>query len=197
MATIGRQHERRAEDGSTAAATCARAGAERPRSGRVGPALGGGEEALEVGQPISSVTARVDAVIPQSTGVAPGSDRVRVYPQQASGLGDGQCRVRRSGWKRRGHGSCSKKCEVDGARLPSSQFLPIVRRSRVVSPRVARPSGARRGASGTGPRGRSRERPAGRMRGRRRDRVLVRSFGGRHRPRASGSQPGPRPRRRG
>ena len=63
------------------------------------------EEALEITEAIAPVSARVDPVIPEPAGVAPGADRVRVDTKQPGGLGDRQGRIR---WARRGgdrHGS--------------------------------------------------------------------------------------------
>ena len=60
------------------------------------PEFGRREESLQVPEAIPAVAARVDPVIAQSTGVAPGPDRVRVHPQQAGSLGDGQGRIDRS-----------------------------------------------------------------------------------------------------
>ena len=108
----------------------------RPRHGRWAGrvsrrGLGRRQEALEIAQPIAPVAARIDPVVAQPTGIAPGSDRVRMHPQQARGLGDGQGGIDRTRWKGGVQGSSGRKCELDGPRLPSSQFLPIVRWSTV------------------------------------------------------------------
>ena len=58
--------------------------------------LGGGQEALEVTEPVASVASRVDPVVAQPAGVAPRSDRVRVHAKQPGGLGDREGRVRGS-----------------------------------------------------------------------------------------------------
>ena len=43
--------------------------------------LGRGQEALEVAEAVATVAARIDPVVAQATGVAPGTDRVRVHAQ--------------------------------------------------------------------------------------------------------------------
>ena len=55
-----------------------------------------GEEALEVAHAVAPVTARVDPVVAQASGVAPGSDRVGVYAQHLRGSRDRERRVERS-----------------------------------------------------------------------------------------------------
>ena len=62
-----------------------------------GAGLGRGQEALEVTQPVAAVAARVDPVVAQPAGVAPGPDRVRMHAKQPGGLGDRQGRIRGSG----------------------------------------------------------------------------------------------------
>ena len=54
-----------------------------------------GEEPLQVTEPIASVTAGVDPVVPQTTGVAPRANGVRVDPEHVRRLGDGQGGVSR------------------------------------------------------------------------------------------------------
>ena len=81
---------------SMSAAPAAETGDGR-RAGRIrGPGLRCREELLQVAQAVATVAARVDPVVTQSTGVAPGPDRVRMHPQQAGSLGDGQGRIDRS-----------------------------------------------------------------------------------------------------
>jgi len=58
---------------------------------------------LEIADPIAPVAAWVDPVVPQSTGVAPGTDRVRMHAEHARRLGDGQRRIDRSGRQLRSH----------------------------------------------------------------------------------------------
>ena len=94
-----------------------------------GTACGRGEEPLEVAQAVAAVAPGVDPVIAQPARITPRPDRVGVDPQHPGGLGDGERRV---GWARRdgGHGTrLGRKCELDAATLPSSQFLPIGRKS--------------------------------------------------------------------
>ena len=54
---------------------------------------------LEVAQAVAPVAARVDPVVAQPAGVAPGADRVRMHAEQRGRLRDGQRRVGRSGRK--------------------------------------------------------------------------------------------------
>ena len=58
-----------------------------------GTGLGGGQEALEVTQPVAPVATRIDPVVAQPAGVAPRSDRVRVHAKEPGGLGDREGRV--------------------------------------------------------------------------------------------------------
>ena len=129
--------------------------------------LGGGQEPLEVAQPVAPVAARVDPVVAQPAGVAPRPDRVRVHAEQPGGLGDRQGRVGRS-WTGSAlrHGLYGRKCEVDAPSLPISQFLPIGpmvpaagsgrRPDRRRSGRGGRRSGGRRRGSRRASRARSR-----------------------------------------
>jgi hypothetical protein len=55
-----------------------------------------GEEALEVAQPVATVAARVDPVVAQAAGVAPGANRVRMDAQDMGSSGDAERRVGRS-----------------------------------------------------------------------------------------------------
>ena len=64
--------------------------------GSADPEFGRREEALQVTEAVAPVASRVDPVIAQPASVAPGSDRVRVHPQQACSLGDGQGRIDRT-----------------------------------------------------------------------------------------------------
>ena len=50
--------------------------------------LGCGQEALEVTESVAAVASRVDPVVAQPAGVAPGTDRVRVHAKEPGGLGD-------------------------------------------------------------------------------------------------------------
>ena len=70
-----------------------------------GPGLRRRHEALEVTESIAPVAPRVDPVVPQPAGVAPGPDRVRVDAKKPGGLGDRQGGVRRPGRKGDRHGS--------------------------------------------------------------------------------------------
>jgi len=61
--------------------------------GRLGRAigrmwLGCREKPLQITQAVAPIAARVYPEVAQPTGVAPGSDRVRVNPQEPGGLGD-------------------------------------------------------------------------------------------------------------
>jgi hypothetical protein len=76
---------------------------KRPRPDEPWRHLGGRQEPLEIADPIAPVAARVDPVIPQSPGVAPGADGVRMHAEHACRLGDGQGRIDRSGRQLRGH----------------------------------------------------------------------------------------------
>ena len=121
-----------------AAPAAPRAGRRRSRRRRRA-GLGGGQEPLEVAQPVAPVAARIDPVVAQPAGVAPGPDRVRMHAKQPGGLGDRQGRVGGSwteGWSARLDGGNVKSIAPS---LPISQFLPIGRWSRPVS-RV-RPAG--------------------------------------------------------
>ena len=68
----------------------------RPPHGRLavgvcalgGAGLGSGQEALEVTESVAAVASRVDPVVAQPAGVAPGTDRVRMHAKQPGGLGD-------------------------------------------------------------------------------------------------------------
>ena len=51
---------------------------------------------MEVTQAIAAVTAWIDAVVAQPSGVAPGADRIRVDAQDLGRAGDRQRRVERS-----------------------------------------------------------------------------------------------------
>src|SRR2546429_605661 len=77
----------------------------------------------------TSSTPPPTSVPAQPARIAPCRVRVGVAPQHAGGFGDGEGRVggaRRDG----GHGTrLGRKCELDAATLPSSQFLPIGRKS--------------------------------------------------------------------
>ena len=110
------------------------------------PLLRGAEEALEVTQPVSTIAARVDPVVAQPSGVAPGANRVRVDAKQLGGLGDRKGRVRGSDGVVGRHGSL-RKCEVDAPTLAISQFLPIGRWSPWLRPCTAASSFAFVGAA--------------------------------------------------
>ena len=151
-----------------------------PGGRRLGAALGGGQESLQVAQPIAPVAARIDPVVAQPAGVAPGADRVGVDAEQAGGLGDGQRRVD-GPWRKLGrHRADGGTVKSTVLRLPSSQFLPIGRRSRPGRRRAPARHVLRRPRSSGSPR--SARRPpvirmytevrtiATRPRGRRRDR---------------------------
>ena len=72
--------------------------------GPVGSALlGGGKEALQISQSVSPVAPRVDPVVAQASGVAPGPDRVRMHAEETGGLGYRQGRVRGPGRDVAGH----------------------------------------------------------------------------------------------
>jgi hypothetical protein len=93
------------------------------------PALGRGEKPLEVADSIPPIPARVDPVIAQPTGVAPGANGVRMDPEEPGGL---RYRKRRIDWTRNRcvrQNRLGRKCQVVGWSLPSSLFLPIGRRS--------------------------------------------------------------------
>ena len=95
---------RRTVRGSRRLAPRSRRRRSRPRRPGAGvpireSALGGGEEPLEVAQPVAPVAARVDPVVAKPAGVAPGPDRVRVHAEEASGLRHGEGRVDRAGRK--------------------------------------------------------------------------------------------------
>ena len=93
-------------------------------------ALGRGEEALEVAQPVAAVAAGVDPVVAEPAGVGPCPDRVRVHAQEPRGLGDRQGRVDRtggmSGWQLRLVEEMSSR---RAGAYQVSQFLPIGRKS--------------------------------------------------------------------
>ena len=95
--TLGAERIRRQDERATPSAARWQAGGERGRV--VDAALSRREEPLQIPEPVASVAPRIDAVVAQSAGVAPRTDRVRVHPQQARGLGDGQRGVGRSGWQ--------------------------------------------------------------------------------------------------
>ena len=102
------------------------------------PGLGGGQEALEVTEAVASIASRVDPVVAQPAGVAPGPDRVRVHAEQPGGLGDRQGRVRGSGREGGWHGSL-RKCEVDRAEPTNLTVLanrPMVPAAFTVSRRA-------------------------------------------------------------
>ena len=63
----------------------------------IGADLGCGEEALEVAQTVPTITPGIDPVVAQTTGIAPGADRVRMHAKQSGCLGDRQGRVGGSG----------------------------------------------------------------------------------------------------
>ena len=107
-------------DGATSAPGCPDPG----RESRDCALFRGTQEALEVTQSVAAITARVDPVVAQPSGVAPGSDRVRVDAKEPGRLGHREGRVRGSEGVVRRHGS-QRKCEVDASTLPISQFLPI------------------------------------------------------------------------
>ena len=177
---LTRRRANRAAAAGVDAATAAPRPARR-RRGAVGRAgLGGRQEALEVTEPIASVASRVDPVVAQPAGVAPGSDRVRVHAKQPGGLGDRQGRVRGSGGEGGRHVSL-RKCEVD---RPEPTNLTVLANSPMVparsTRRVARSVGRRR-ASRPPTRPRSRRPPAGRTAGRRRALDPGRSCAGRRR----------------
>ena len=93
---LGRAPVERAPRAWAAASGARRRG---PIGGPVGlgrPEFRRGEEALQVAEAVAPVAARIDPVVAQPASVAPGSDRVRVHPQQAGGLGDGQGRIDRA-----------------------------------------------------------------------------------------------------
>ena len=102
----------------------------RCRAESAGALLGDREEPLEVTQPIAPIAPRVDAVEAQTSGVAPGADRVRMHAEQPRGLGDGECRVDRARGQVGAHRLDGGTVKSTWPRLPISQFLPIVRRSR-------------------------------------------------------------------
>jgi len=60
----------------------------------------GRDEALQVADSIAPVTARVDPVIAQPPGIAPGADRIRMDAKDVRGPGDGERRVDRPRAKR-------------------------------------------------------------------------------------------------
>ena len=72
--------------------------------GRRAAGLGRGQEPLQVTQAIASVAARVDPVVAQPAGIAPGADRVRMHTKEAGCLGHGQGRVGGPWRKARIHG---------------------------------------------------------------------------------------------
>ncbi len=133
---IGRQDEARA-------APPAGSVADRDAAHLRGIDLGRGEEALEVALAVASVTARIDPVVAQATGVAPRPHGVGVHAEEAGGLGDRQRRVGGTGGKGVAHpGPVARNVKSTTPSLAISQFLPIVRRSRSVSPgRGPRPRG--------------------------------------------------------
>ena len=55
--------------------------------------LGGRQEALQIAHPVPPVTPWVDPVVAKAAGIAPGPDGVRMDPEQAGGLRDGEGRV--------------------------------------------------------------------------------------------------------
>ncbi len=69
------------------------------------PGLGGGQEPLQVTDPVAPIATRIDPVVPKPPGVAPCPDRVRVDAQQPGGLGDRQGGVRGPWRDRDRHGS--------------------------------------------------------------------------------------------
>ena len=86
-------------------ASCGGGGAvagDRPgRPGRgLRRVLGRGEEALEIAEPVAAVAARVDPVVAQAAGVAPGPDRVRMHAEQAGGLRHREGGIDRTGGER-------------------------------------------------------------------------------------------------
>ncbi len=111
--------------------------ATAPRPGRDarhavdGACLRGGQESLEVAQPVAPIATRVDPVVAQAARVAPRPDRVRVNAQKPGGLCDREGCIRWSRRDGRRHGLYRRKCEVSPARLPSSQFLTIGRWSQL------------------------------------------------------------------
>ena len=66
---------------------------ERVDRGQDHGRVAGGQEPLQVAHPVAPVTARVDPVVAQAPGVAPGSDGVRVYAQHLGRPRDRQGRV--------------------------------------------------------------------------------------------------------
>jgi hypothetical protein len=60
------------------------------RRGVGGTARGSGEEPLQVTQSVAAVATRVDAVIAETAGVAPGTNRVRMNAEKPCGLRDGE-----------------------------------------------------------------------------------------------------------
>ena len=99
-----------------------------------GQVFGGRQEPLQVTQSIAPVAARIDPVVAQPAGIAPGADRVRVDAQEPGSLGHGQGGVRRP-WRQAGiHRTGARTVKSTPRRLPISQFLPIGRRSRCPAP---------------------------------------------------------------
>ena len=79
------------EPGGRGRVDAAPAAPRSARDGRCalgGAGLGGGEEALEVTESVAAVAPRVDPVVAQPAGVAPGPDRVRMHAKEPGGLGD-------------------------------------------------------------------------------------------------------------
>ena len=101
------------------------------RAGRaVGRVLGGGEEPLEVPEPVAAVAARIDPVVAQPAGIAPRPDGVRVDAQQAGGLRHREGGIDGTGGKRARHGSLME--EMSSRRPQPTNLTVLANRTKVL-----------------------------------------------------------------
>ena len=84
------------DHGATAAPRTVRSIVGRDGLAREAGRVEAREEALEVAEAVATVAARVDAVVAQPTGIAPGPDGVRVHAEDLGGARHRQGRVERS-----------------------------------------------------------------------------------------------------